>query len=136
MIQFNYGFSRWNLFPRLTGGVSFFWKGVSSCLLTLRRCILHGINSGDSTLFWKDRWFNQCAPMYLWETEFCNSQYPNGIMQDLAFLLEEAPLSSNFDSLSFRNRLQALVGEAGDKKWWMLYGEWCLHSKILLQFPK
>lgn len=49
VIQFNYGITRWNIFSRQTGRISFSWKGVSSCLAALKGCIHSDIN-GNSFL--------------------------------------------------------------------------------------
>lgn len=70
VICFNYGLVCWNMFPRLAGRISFFWKGVSSCLPTFKGCILHNISFGNETLFWKDRWLNGIVPMHQWPEEF------------------------------------------------------------------
>lgn len=102
--------------------ISFFWKGVSSCLPTLRGCILQGINIEDDMLFWKDRWLNGRVPMFLWLEELKNSQHPNGIVQDLILLLEEAAFTENGDILLFKDCLRSSKGATGDKKWWMLTG--------------
>lgn len=87
---------------RLAGSL-FFWNGVSSCLPPLRGCILQGIKMGDETLFWKDRWLNGRALIYLWPKEFRDNQHPNGTVWDLVFLLEKSPFSENLDTLHYRN---------------------------------
>lgn len=56
VIHFNYNLSRWNLFPRHSGRISFFWKGVLSCLPTLRDCIQHEISVGLHFTCWKLTW--------------------------------------------------------------------------------
>lgn len=91
VIQFNYNLSRWNLFPTQTSRVSFFWKWVVSCLQALRGCIGCNVTSSHETLFWKDRWFNCCTPIFLWPDAYRNAQHPNGSVQDLAHLLDDAP---------------------------------------------
>lgn len=98
-IQFNYGIQRWNMFPRQSGRVSFFWKGVLSCLPALRGCVLHGVNSGTETIFWKDRWVGGRAPMYMWPEEFSRTQAPNGMISELSSLLDLAPYSTNPDKV-------------------------------------
>lgn len=87
VVQFNYGFSRWNLFPRLSGRISSFWKGVSCCLPAFRSCIVHCINSGEKTFFWKDCWLNGATPMDLWPEAFRNSPLPNGTVRSWLFFL-------------------------------------------------
>lgn len=86
VVQLNYKVLNWNLFPRKLGRISFFWKGVLSCLHTFRGCITQNINSGAKTLFSKDRWLNRRAPMLLWPDEFRANQFQNGTIADLAFL--------------------------------------------------
>lgn len=108
--------SSWNLFPRYSGRISFFWKGVTSCLPVLSSCVSHGINLGTETLFWKDRWLNGRAPMFIWPEEFRRTPYPNGSIRNLEFLLIEVPFSENEDVISFRDRVRAHVGDFGDKK--------------------
>lgn len=125
MVQFNYSLSRWNLLSRQTGRISFsffFWKEVSSCLPALRGFILQGINTGDETLFWKDRWLNGRAPMCLWLDEFKDSQHPNDTVHNLIHLLNEPPFMENKDILHIKDRLRASDGVTVGKKWWMLKG--------------
>lgn len=91
IIQFNYNLSRWNMFPRQTGRISFFWKGVLNSLPAFRGCVHHEVVAGTETFFWKDNWFNGRAPMFIWPEEFKDSEAPNGTVYDLRFLLGRAP---------------------------------------------
>lgn len=62
VIQFNYRLSSWNLFPRPSGRMFFFWKRVISGLPAVRGSLIHDIGSGEETSFWKDPWINGTAP--------------------------------------------------------------------------
>lgn len=64
VIQFNYGGTRGST-TAPAGRISFFLKGVLSCLSAMRHCLEIEINSGKDTLFWRDRWHYGRAPMYL-----------------------------------------------------------------------
>ncbi|KAH7685602.1 hypothetical protein IHE45_04G050900 [Dioscorea alata] len=55
IILFNYGGMHWNLFPRETRRISYFWKGVIGYLPPFRCCTFHVTSSGAETFFWKDR---------------------------------------------------------------------------------
>lgn len=134
VIQFNYGVSRWNMFPRKEGRISFFWKGLMSCLPALRCCILHGINSGRETLLWKDRWLNGRAPMFLWSKEFRRTQSPNGTVRKLSLLLAQTTLSDDVDFSTYGELLRSPVGELGDKKWWRLTGKGSFSVKSFYTF--
>lgn len=103
MVQFNYGVSRWNLFPRYLGRISYFWKRVLNCLPALRSCVAHCILSRTETLFGKDQWLNGWAPMYIWPEEFKKTLNPNGSIHDLEFLCSEEPFMENKDVVYFRN---------------------------------
>lgn len=78
VIQFNYGSSRSKLWPKQIGRISFFWKGVLTCLPALRSCFAHEVVTGKKTLFWTDGWLNGITPMNLWPEEFRVSRCPNG----------------------------------------------------------
>lgn len=86
VIQFNYGLSRAKLWPYQTGRISFFWKGVLTCLPALRSCVSYEIVTGKETLFWKDGWLNGIAPMSLWPEEFGASRRPNGTVHEFILL--------------------------------------------------
>lgn len=122
MAQFNYGVSRWNLFPRYSGRISYFWKGVLNCLPALGSCVAHGILLGTKTLFGKDQWLNGLAPMNIWLEEFRKTLNPNGSVHDLDFLCSEEPFMENEDVVYFRNRSRGPERDRGDKKWWRLTG--------------
>lgn len=132
VVQFNYGVSRWNLYPRYSGRISFFWKGVLNCLPALRNCVNHGINSGMETLFWKDNWLNRRAPMFIWQEEFSRTLHPNGSIFDLSFLLYETPFAENADVISFRNSSRATGRVHGDSKGWRLTGMGSLLSNLFM----
>lgn len=106
VIQFNYGIAHWNMFPRQSGRVSFFWKGVMSSLPALRGCILQGVNTRMETPFWKDHWVNGCAPMFLCLEEFRRSQAPNGTIRELLSLFDQVPFSANSDIRTLNARLR------------------------------
>lgn len=89
VIQFNYGFSRASLWPNQSGRISFFWRGVLSCLPALRSCFSNEVITGKETFFWKDYWIIGIALMYLWPAEFRASSCPNGTIHELIHLLEE-----------------------------------------------
>lgn len=93
VILFNYGGPSWNMFPRQSGRISFFWKGVSRCLPPLRGCISFDINSGKETLFWKDNWLNGWAPRLVWPDIYFATHQQNGSVWDLRLLLSEPPFS-------------------------------------------
>lgn len=77
VVQFNYGLISWRTGPTLSGRISYFWKGVLSCLPAFRGCVLHEIKTGKETLFWKDCWLDGREPMYLWSDDFRGSLHPN-----------------------------------------------------------
>lgn len=134
VIHFTYGLVGWNMFPRLTGWISFFWEGVYNFLLAFRGCILHGINSGEKTLFWKDRWLNGIAPMHQWLKEFRACPHPNGTVQELGHMFEVVPFSGYRETWQVRDRLRLLGGELGDKKWWILKGNGVFSVKSFYNF--
>lgn len=73
--------------------------------------------------------------MYLWPTEFNNSRHPNSTVRELAFLLKEAPFSSNVDSLSYRDSLQAPVnGVFTVKSFYNFLNDGELHSSMMRFF--
>lgn len=51
VIQFNYGWTRWNMFSRHTSKISYFWIGVVIYLPALRSSTMHKVNSRVKTLF-------------------------------------------------------------------------------------
>ncbi|XP_039123641.1 uncharacterized protein LOC120260266 [Dioscorea cayenensis subsp. rotundata] len=134
VILFNYGMQRWNMFPRLSGRVSFFWKGVLSCLPALRGCVLQGVSSGMETLFWKYRWINGCAPMFLWPEEFSRTTAPNGTVREMLTVCGQAPFSANLDIQNTLSRIQGLDGSGGDRKWWRLTGNGTFSVKSFYSF--
>lgn len=58
-------------------------------------------------LFWKDRWLNGRAPMYLWPEKCRRNHFSNGTVRELCSLLAEAPFSEDMDVLPFRDHLRA-----------------------------
>ncbi|XP_039126955.1 uncharacterized protein LOC120263117 [Dioscorea cayenensis subsp. rotundata] len=134
VVKFNYGLESWNLFPRPAGRISFFWKGVMSCLPSLRGCILQSVNSGTTTLFWKDRWVDGQAPMYIWPDEFRRTSSPDGTVCDLLPLFEETPFNANPVLADLRVRLRRPLGDLGDKKWWTLTGNGSFSVKSFYNF--
>lgn len=109
-------------FPQCPSRISFFWKGVVSCLPALRFGVSHIVKSGDETLFWKDKWFNGLAPMNVWPEEFRVPRQPNGSVRDLCHLLASAPVVANQDTGPFWVQIRDHVGDLGDEKWWCLMG--------------
>lgn len=124
MIQFNYGMTRWNLHPPQTGRISFFWKGILSCLLALRGCLLKEPFNGLETLFWKDCWINGRAPMYVWPVEYRDCLRPNGTVKDLIHLCDEIPLMETQEMRHLRDQVRMGVHphQTRDKIWWKLSG--------------
>lgn len=115
VIRFNYGAFSWNMFPRYSGRISYFWKKVTSRLPTFRGCVSYVINLGMETLFWKDQWLNGRTPMYLWSDEFNRSRYPNGTVHDLEYLLYKSPFSEVEDVHLIRDRVSLPARDSGDK---------------------
>ncbi|XP_039137393.1 uncharacterized protein LOC120274920 [Dioscorea cayenensis subsp. rotundata] len=111
---------RWNMFPRQTGRISYFWKGVLSCLPAFRGYVLHEVSSGTETLLWKDSWFAGRAPMFIWPEEFKRASEPNGTVCEMGYLLNQASFSGEEDSRYYRARLTDFDGAAGDRKRWRL----------------
>lgn len=134
VIQFNYGLSRWNLFPDCPSRCSFFWKGVLNCLPAFRFGISHIVKDGDKTLFWKDCSLICLALMYVWPEEFRVSRQPNGSVCELSHLLESAPFSDYQDTSLFLDRIRGHNGELGDEKRWCLTGNGVFSVKSFYNF--
>lgn len=134
IILFNYGISRWNMFPRQSGRISFFWKGVLSCLPAFRGCVQHEVNSGTETLFWKDRWLAGSAPMYIWPEEFLTTPNPNGTIRDFLALLHQHPFSEDRECRTLGERLQMSVDVRLDNKRWKLTGKGAFSVKSFYNF--
>lgn len=115
MIKFNYRSLDWNLFPKLLGRISFFWKEASKTLLALRGCITQKVYSRSVTLFWKDRWLNGQAPRFLWPEVFSNFLHCDGTVWGLEYLLDEEPFKDNPDIILFRERFLHIVRGVKDK---------------------
>lgn len=91
VIQYNYRGHCWDMFKRHVVRISFFWKCVIDCFLTLSGGIIQKVNYGEKTLFWNDRWLDGRAPRYLWAKEYFACICPNNTVHDLTYLLERAP---------------------------------------------
>ncbi|XP_039130345.1 uncharacterized mitochondrial protein AtMg00310-like [Dioscorea cayenensis subsp. rotundata] len=134
VIQFNYGMNRWNMFPRLTSRISFFWKGVLNCLPAFRSCIAHNVQSGWETLFWKDQWLDGRAPRFLWQDRFASCLHPNGSIRELSALLEQPPFVCSPLLNLIRDTLRAPNSSAPDKKIWRLTGNGAFSVKSFYYF--
>ncbi|XP_039129107.1 uncharacterized protein LOC120265301 [Dioscorea cayenensis subsp. rotundata] len=122
VIQFNYGLSRSNLWPYQTGRISFFWKGVLSCLPALRSCFSHKILTSKDTLFWHDGWINGVAPRNLWPIEYGASIHPTGTVHELRHLLVVPPFSDNEVVRLTCTDVQTSDNHLKDIKSWRLNG--------------
>lgn len=116
VILFNYGSCQSMMWPRQTGRISFFWKGVLSCLPALRGCFSYEVITGKETFFWKDGWLGGCASMNWWPEEFHASHYPNGTVHELIHLLDERPFVSNEFISQIRARMRNVDHSLVDKK--------------------
>ncbi|XP_039134949.1 uncharacterized protein LOC120272251 [Dioscorea cayenensis subsp. rotundata] len=122
VIQFNYGLSRSNLWPNQSGRISFFWKGVLSCLPALRSCLSHKISTGKETFFWRDCWINGVAPMHLWPVEYSECRHTNSTIYELRHLLEEQPFIDNEFVRMCSIGVQTADSHSRDIKSWRLTG--------------
>lgn len=95
VLRFNYNVPAWDLFRVPNERVSFFWSGVSHCLPTFRGCVSVQIKFGAESLFWKDRWRNGLALMFIWSEAFSASSMPHGTIRELALLLERPPFAND-----------------------------------------
>ncbi|XP_039134175.1 uncharacterized protein LOC120271557 [Dioscorea cayenensis subsp. rotundata] len=120
ILRFNYKDPIWDLYKHPRGRISYFWSGVSRCLLAFRECVTVHVKSGSETLFWKDRWFNGLAPMYIWAEEFLVSPRPNGTIRELAFLLTAPRFASNSVTRSTCLGLNLGDDNEKDQKLWSL----------------
>ncbi|XP_039123372.1 uncharacterized protein LOC120259989 [Dioscorea cayenensis subsp. rotundata] len=134
VIQFNYDPIRTLSWPIQSGRVSFFWKGVLTCLPALRNCISHEVSSGKDTLFWKDGWLNGIAPMNLWPEEFYTCRRPNGTIHELGHLLDEVPCIDNDLIDQVRAKVRRPDNLLGDKKKWRLTGNEIFSVKTFYNF--
>ncbi|XP_039120541.1 uncharacterized protein LOC120256947 [Dioscorea cayenensis subsp. rotundata] len=53
------------------------------------------IKFGAESLFWKDRWLNGLALMFIWSEAFSASSMPHGTVRELALLLERPPFAND-----------------------------------------
>lgn len=116
VIKFNYRLLDWNLFPKLSGRISFFWKVASKTLSAFRGCITQKVNSGLETLFWNDRWLNGRAPRFLWPEVFSNYLHCHGTVRGLEYLLDKEPFKDNPNIILFRERFLHTDWGIRDKK--------------------
>lgn len=104
------------MFTRLRERISFFWRGVMSVLPTLRCGVTSDINSGSETFFWKDRWLNGRAPMYVWPELFRSCGQEVATFSELVHLLEEQPFCVDADIAQAGDRWRLLRQDRKDKK--------------------
>ncbi|XP_039140399.1 uncharacterized protein LOC120277606 [Dioscorea cayenensis subsp. rotundata] len=134
VIHFNYGSVSWDMFPRTSGRMSFFWKGVLKILPVLRCCVTSTINSGSETFFWKDRWLNGRAPMNVWPELYCESKWRDATFEELGHLLENQPYCEDEGVIQFRDRWRARAQDGRDLKKWSINGNGMFSVKSLYNF--
>ncbi|XP_039117658.1 uncharacterized protein LOC120253386 [Dioscorea cayenensis subsp. rotundata] len=114
--------------------MSFFWRGVLSVYPILRCCVLSEVNSGADTYFWKDRWLNGRAPMYVWHEQYRECGQQDASFKDLAHLLEGHPFCEDADLVQIRDRWRNSGNDVKDIKRWALNGTGAFSVKSLYNF--
>lgn len=105
-----------------------------SVLPVLRCCITSEIYSGAETLFWKDRWLNCRAPMFIWPDLFSGCGQQAATFNVLGHLLEEQPLCEDADVAQTRDWSRTRRHDEKDKKRWTLNENGLFSVKSLYNF--
>ncbi|XP_039123501.1 uncharacterized protein LOC120260128 [Dioscorea cayenensis subsp. rotundata] len=85
-----------------------------------RGCVSVQIKFGAELLFWKDRWLNGLALMFIWPEDFSASSMPHGMVRELALLLDRPLFANDPGVAQLLTNLNAASRSDRDVKVWGL----------------
>ncbi|XP_039122026.1 uncharacterized protein LOC120258641 [Dioscorea cayenensis subsp. rotundata] len=100
----------------------FLLEGSIDGLPALRCCFKREIYSSAETLFWKDRWLNGRAPMFVWQDIFNSCTQQNASFNELESLLDEQPFCEDVDVADIQEQRRTRRHDENNKKRWSLNG--------------
>lgn len=137
IVMFNYSnFAQgWNLHSKPHNRRSFIWNGLLHNLPAFQAGVSSVVVNGEKTLFWLDRWVDNCAPKNLWPDLFIASNRQFGTVKELIHLTQESWFKSDHVELAERvANLGLVVRGAVDTKKWALTSNGIFSVKSLYSF--